>query len=207
MITLYHCRGARSFRALWMLEEMELPYTLKLLPFPPRVHAPEYLQVNPLGTIPAMIDDGTIMTESSAIAHYLATRYGPTPLGVAPDEPGYAAYLNFLFMGEATLTFPQTVTLRYGAFAPPEGQMPQVVADYTRWFAARLKAALPWLGETYAAADRFTAADISMGYAIKLANAIGLADAVPARAQAYWHTLAQRPAVVRAQEAESPRAD
>ncbi len=207
MITLYHCRGARSFRALWMLEEMALPYALKLLTFPPRVHEPEYLNINPLGTVPAMIDAATMMTESSAIIHYLATRYGPSPLAIRPDEPGYAAYLNFLFMGEATLTFPQTVTLRYGAFAPPEGQKPQVVADYTRWFAARFKAAEPWLGEGYAAAGRFTAADISLGYAIMLANAIGLAGAVPARAQAYWHALQQRPAFARAQDAENTGAN
>ncbi len=39
MITLYHCDGARSFRPLWMLEEMGLAYELKMLPFPPRVLA------------------------------------------------------------------------------------------------------------------------------------------------------------------------
>ena len=74
MITLYHCDGARSFRPLWMLEEMGLPYELKMLPFPPRVFAKEYLAINPLGTIPFMIDGDTKMTESSGICHYLGTR-------------------------------------------------------------------------------------------------------------------------------------
>jgi glutathione S-transferase len=59
MITLYHCHAARSFRPLWMLEEMGLPYDLKMLPFPPRVFAKEYLALNPLGTIPLMIDGET----------------------------------------------------------------------------------------------------------------------------------------------------
>ena len=36
MIVLYHCVSARSFRALWMLEEIGLPYELRMLPFPPR---------------------------------------------------------------------------------------------------------------------------------------------------------------------------
>ena len=57
MITLYHCDGARSFRPLWMLEELGLAYELKMLPFPPRVFAKEYLALNPLGTIPLMITD------------------------------------------------------------------------------------------------------------------------------------------------------
>jgi glutathione S-transferase len=57
MITLYHCAAARSFRPLWMLEELGLPYELKMLPFPPRVFAKEYLALNPLGTIPFMINE------------------------------------------------------------------------------------------------------------------------------------------------------
>ncbi len=114
MITLYHCVGARSFRPLWMLEELGLPYELKMLPFPPRVLAKEYLAINPLGTIPFMIDGETRMTESAAICHYLGTRYGPTQLVVGVEEPAYGAFLNWLSFGEATLTFPQTLVLRYG---------------------------------------------------------------------------------------------
>ncbi|MDB5657252.1 MAG: glutathione S-transferase, partial [Tardiphaga sp.] len=52
MITLYHCARARSFRPLWALEELQLPYELKMLPFPPRALAKDYLAINPLGTIP-----------------------------------------------------------------------------------------------------------------------------------------------------------
>ena len=96
MITLYHCDGARSFRPLWMLEELGLPYELKMLPFPPRVFAKEYLAINPLGTIPFMVDGETKMTESSGICHYIGTKYGPTPLVVAPDEPAYGAFLNWM---------------------------------------------------------------------------------------------------------------
>ena len=67
MITLYHCVDARSFRALWALEEVGVPYELRMLPFPPRYLQREYLKVNPLGTIPLMIDGETRMTESAAI--------------------------------------------------------------------------------------------------------------------------------------------
>ena len=54
MLTLYHCMSARSFRPLWALEELGLSYQLVMLPFPPRVKAPEYLTVNPLGTVPGL---------------------------------------------------------------------------------------------------------------------------------------------------------
>ena len=114
MITLYHCSDARSFRALWALEEIGLPYRLKLLPFPPRFLKREYLAINPLGTIPLLIDGETRMTESAAICQYLGDRYSGPPLTVGRDEPAYGAYLNALHFGEATLTFPQTIVLRYG---------------------------------------------------------------------------------------------
>jgi glutathione S-transferase len=56
MIELYHCAGTRSFRALWALEEMGLAYRLHLLPFPPRLLRPDFLALNPLGTVPLLID-------------------------------------------------------------------------------------------------------------------------------------------------------
>ena len=64
MITLYHCENARSFRALWALEEIGLDYALKMLPFPPRFLARDYLEINPLGTIPYFVDGETRMTDS-----------------------------------------------------------------------------------------------------------------------------------------------
>src|SRR5579863_8355613 len=96
MITLYHCRDARSFRALWTLEEIGAPYELKLLPFPPRFRSREYLELNPMGTVPLMTDGETRMTESAAICQYLADRYAGPPLSVLSSEPAYGAYLNAL---------------------------------------------------------------------------------------------------------------
>src|SRR5260370_21315814 len=97
MITLYHCHAARSFRPLWMLEEMGLPYDLKMLPFPPRVFAKEYLALNPLGTIPLIIDGETRLTESSGICHYLGTRYVPTPLIVRVAWRAYGPFLTSMY--------------------------------------------------------------------------------------------------------------
>ena len=203
MITLYHCVGARSFRPLWMLEELGLAYELKMLPFPPRVLAKEYLAINPLGTIPFMIDGETRMTESAAICHYLGTRYGPTPLVVGVDEPAYGAFLNWLSFGEATLTFPQTLVLRYARLEPQERRSPQVAEDYAKWFLGRLRAVEAALGQAPTlCAGRFTAADISVGYALRLAENIGLAKDFGPNVAAYWQRLQQRDGYARAAAAE-----
>ena len=103
MITLYHCVSARSFRPLWTLEELNLSYELKMLPFPPRVQQKSYLEINPLCTVPTFFDDGMRMTESSAICQYLGTRHGDGILTVRPEEEDFGLFLNWVHFGEATL--------------------------------------------------------------------------------------------------------
>lgn len=203
MITLFHCVSARSFRPLWTLEEMGLPYTLKMLPFPPRVHAREYLSTNPLGTVPALFDGEMRMTESAAICHYLVTRYGPTSLNVTPDENDFGPFLNWLHFGEATLTFPQTLILRYRHFEEPERRLLQVADDYQRWFLARLRAIdAALIGREFLCVDRFTVADISVGYALMLAEYLGIEAGFPTAVGDYWQRLRQRDAFARAIEAQ-----
>jgi len=201
--TLYHCVSARSFRPLWMLEEIGLPYRLEMLPFPPRFERRDYLELNPLGTVPLLVDGAVRMTESSAICEYLAARHGTAELRVEADEPGFADYLNFLHFGEATLTFPQTLLLRYGQFEPPERRQPQVVADYRRWFLARLRTLEPRLASNaFIACGRFTAADVSVGYALLLAEHLRLVPEFTPQVAAYWQRLRDRPAFQRALTAQ-----
>ncbi|HTP75612.1 MAG TPA: glutathione S-transferase [Rhizomicrobium sp.] len=203
MIKLYHCAAARSFRALWALEEMGLPYELVLMPFPPRARFPDYKALNPLGTVPVFFDGAHRMTESAAICHYLGAKYGPSDLVVAPQEDAFAEYLNFLHMGEATLTFPQTIVLRYTRLEPPERRATQAAEDYRLWFLARLKAAASMMGDRYVCADRFTMADISFSYSLLLATSLGMANEFPATLVPYWERLQQREAFQRARKAEA----
>ncbi|MCC6926127.1 glutathione S-transferase [Novosphingobium sp.] len=201
-VKLYHCRDARSFRVLWALEELGLPYDLEVMPFPPRFRVDGYKGLNPLGTVPACLVDGVLMTESAAIPHVLATRFGPSDLAVAPDEPGYMAYMNFLLMGEATLTFPQTIHLRYTRFEPPERRNEQAAADYAYWFGSRLRGAESLIEGPYACAGRFTMADISLGYAVMLAQAIGLEEQLTPGMVAYFDALSARDGFRRAKAAQ-----
>ncbi len=203
MIKLYHCADARSFRALWALEELGLPYELVLIPFPPRALVPGYRDINPLGTVPVMFDGEHRLTESAAMGHYLGAKYGPTDLVVDAREPAFADYLNFLHMGEATLTFPQTIVLRYTRLEPPERRAAQAADDYRQWFLARLKAASTMTGEHFVCADRFTMADISFAYALLLAETLGMAESFPARLVPYWQAMQARDGFRRAKAAQA----
>ncbi|MCC0001961.1 MAG: glutathione S-transferase family protein [Methylobacteriaceae bacterium] len=199
MLKLYHCTSARSFRPLWTLEEMSLPYELVMLPFPPRVFAKDYLAINPLGTIPTLFDSDMRMTESTGICHYLATRHGPSPLAIDVADPDYGRWLNWLYMSDATLTFPQTLVLRYSKLEPPERRLPQAAEDYKKWFLGRLRIVEQATGESdYLVAGRFTIADIAVGYALMLAEILGMAGDFGPNVAAYWTRLKQRPSYARA---------
>ena len=204
---LYHCLAARSFRVLWTLEELGLPYALKVLPFPPRLFQREYLEVNALGTIPALFDGDLRMTESAAICQYLATRDGPTALAVQPGEAGYGEWLNALHFGEATLTFPQTLMLRYSRLEPPARRNPQAALDYQKWFLARVKAVAHWFEGEFLCAGRFTVADVSVAYALLLAEHLGMREELPGAARGYLERMRQRDGFQRARAAEIAAAE
>lgn len=205
MMELWHCKDSRSLRALWTLEELGVNYTLHILAFPPRASDPGYTQVNPLGTVPCLVDGDTRMTESSAICHYLAQRYGDGALTVAPVHPEYGGFLNWLYHADATLTFPQALVLRYGRFEPEERRQPQVVADYTQWYLARLKLLNAQIeGREWLSDNRFTVADIAVGYALYLGEVIGIAPHYKPQTAAYLARLKARPAFARANAHGTP---
>ncbi len=202
-LKLYHCKGARSLRPLWMLEELGLDYELHNLPFPPRALQREYLAINPLGTVPCFFDGDLRMTESPAICHYLAEKYGKAQgkpdLHVASDHPDYGRYLNWLYFSDATLTFPQTIVLRYTRLEPEQRRLPQAAADYRAWFYGRLRIVDATVKEQeYLVADRFTAADIAIGYALFLAGQVGIDADFSDHLRAYLDRLTSREAFTRA---------
>ena len=174
MITLYHCDGARSFRPLWMLEEMGLPYELKMLPFPrgcsPGISRDQSARHHSLHGRRRDQNDGVLR-------HLLlpGTKYGPTPLVVGQDDPAYGAFLNWMYFSDATLTFPQTLVLRYSQLEPEDHgtrKWPVIMPNGSSAGCApsRQRPRMPNL-----CAGRFTAADIVNGYALRLAGNIGLA--------------------------------
>lgn len=207
MITLYHTSDARSFRCLWLLEEMKQPYELKTMVFPPKVSTPEFLKINPTGSVPAMQDGETTIFESAAILEYLATKYAGDGLGVKMDESEYGPWLHWLHFGEASLTTPLATMLRYAYFEPEERRQPAVVADYREFFFNRLALLEKALdGHDYLVADRFTAADICVAYALMLARMLGLHKSFSPVMQDYWKRVTERPAYLAAKQIQKESA-
>jgi glutathione S-transferase len=98
MITLFHRAKTRSTRFIFLLEELEAPYEIKLVTT--RSHdgtgVVDLGNPHPNGKVPAISDDGVIVFESPAIALYLTDRYPKNRLGPMVGEPGRGAYLSWL---------------------------------------------------------------------------------------------------------------
>lgn len=200
MITVWGGQTSRSIRVVWVLEEMGLPYRLRQVDMLAAEREPEFLTINPADYIPAIEDGDVAMVESIAIMEYLMARYGPTPLAPAPHDPNFPAYQQFLHLGEAglaTLMMPVLVS----RFIAPEAERDNWGATWClQAFQKRLKLVSQRLADTpYLAGDAFTAADISVAYALNLAQrncGITLGDAE----QAYLARAMGRDAYKRAME-------
>jgi glutathione S-transferase len=173
MITVWG--EGRGFRVVWLLEEMRLAYRLRPVDMLAGVeNDPEFLAINPGGFIPAIQDGEVTMVESIAIMEYLMARYGPTPMAPAPSDPAFPAYQQFLHLGEAGLAASIFFVLNARNRAP-EGERDnwsrrhaQEVFDSRLGLVTRRLAQAP-----YMAGEAFTAADISVTYALQLAQRAG----------------------------------
>lgn len=205
-MTLYTCEGSRGLRCTWTAEEIGLDLPLVMLPFPPRARAKQYFDITPLGTVPALVDGDTVLTESSAIAHYLAIRHSPGNLAVLPDEPDYGAFLDYLHHADATLTFPQTVRMRFVLFEGERG-LQEAGEAYGDWFAKRLAKIDQRLAtRDYLCAGRFTVADICVAYALYLTRVSRLQHRLSPRLVEWLETVTARPAFQRAVAREAAEA-
>lgn len=173
MITVYG--EGRGFRVVWLLEEMGLAYQLRPVDLLAGVEKDtEFLAVNPAGFIPAIEDGNVTMVESIAILEYLTARYGPTPLAPAPHDPAFPAYQQFLHLGEAGLAGTAFFAVVPRKFGPEAERQSWSVGLALKMFESRLTLVTRQLARSpYLAGDNFTAADISVTFALQFAHRIG----------------------------------
>ncbi len=176
MITVFG--EGRGFRVVWLLEEMGLPYRLRPVDLLAGVaNDTEFLAINPAGFIPAIQDGDVTMVESIAIMEYLIARYGPTPLAPDPHDPAFPAYQQFLHLGEAGLAASLYFVVVSRNLAPEAERQNWGARKALEVFESRLGLVTRRLARVpYLAGDAFTAADISVTYALEFAQRTGAFD-------------------------------
>jgi glutathione S-transferase len=191
-ITFYYNPMSRSRVVHWMLEEVGAPYRVELLSFEKGEHKrPEYLSINPMGKVPAIVHRGVVVTESAAICTYLADAFPAAKLAPAFDDPARGTYLRWMFFGAGCVE-PALVDKMFSRPAPTRPSS-FGYGTYDDTMNTLEKAVTPGpylLGERFSAADLYVGSQIGWGFMTKAI------EGRPAL-QAYVARHAERPAYQR----------
>ena len=184
MITVHHLANSRSQRVLWLLEELELPYTVQRYERDPvtMLAPPPLRQVHPLGKSPVIDDDGQVVAETGAIVEYLLQRHGQGRLAPAADSPDWLRFRYWLHYAEASAMPP--LLLKLVAQRIASAPMPFFARPVARAISRALQSDLvdpqlrlhlgyidaelrkqPWFG-----GEQFSAADIAMSFPLEAAS-------------------------------------
>jgi glutathione S-transferase len=197
MITVHHLNDSRSQRVLWLLEELGVKAEIRSLPFPPSKLQPDYLTVNPTGTVPTLVDGSVRLTESMAICEYLAAKHN-SPMLVGTSDPARIEFVQWLWYGESTLMTPLSRIATVSRLQRKGADIDAVIEDARNNAGVRLGALERRLeGRDFLVAGRLTLADISAGYPLHLVGLFGIDRLLGPKTAAYRERLRSRPAYQR----------
>lgn len=202
MITIYGTFPTRSLRVIWALEELGLEYAVRAVDLRKRLEDAEFMAINPGGFLPAMKDGDVEMVDSVAMLEYVAARYdGGGKLAPRGSDATFPLYQQFLHLGESGLAAYLNIVVA-SRFLAPEGEKQNFGANAAeRMFFGRLQLVSRQLGRApMMAGGTFSAADISVIYALGMAERLGLADRFGPEIADYRTRMSARPAYQRALE-------
>lgn len=154
----------------WMLEELGVEYRTEVQAYGTSMKSPEYLAINPMGKVPAIVHNGVVVTEAAAICAYLADAFPEAGLAPAPTDPLRGTYYRWMFFAAGPVEAAVSAKA-LGLLAPVEradtvgyGSFEQTVDTLE----IAVKAASPWLlGERFSAADVYVGSQVSWGVMFK----------------------------------------
>ena len=191
-IVLFHHPFSRAANVVWMLEEVGVDYELRFVDIMKGAQkSPELLAMNPMGKLPTLKDGDTVVTESAAIALYLADRYAYGRLAPRVDDPARGAYLRWSLFAPSVIE-PGSMA-RASGWTFKEGQAGWGSHD------AMLAAMELAVGDKeFLLGSTFSMADVIFGGTLAYMLAFKMIDPRPAFT-AYAARLEARPALKRAE--------
>jgi len=191
-VTLFHSPQSRSAGTLVLLEELGADYELHVLDLKKgEQRQPAYLAINPMGKVPAVVHDGALVTEQGAVYAYLADLYPEAGITPAIGDPLRGPYLRWLFYYGSAFE-PALIDRSLKREPAPSSTSPY--GDYE----TMLKTLTDQLAAgPYLLGERFTAADVLWGTALRWTTMFKLVPETP-RITAYVQRVTARPAVARA---------
>jgi glutathione S-transferase len=193
-IQLHGVPGSRSTRVAWLLEELGVPYEQRVIKFREGEHKQEaHLARQPHGLVPAVDLGHGIMIESAAVCLTIADQYADKGLAPASSSPDRARYYEAIVYAVSTVDDTVIPIYFHKKVLPPEKRDPKLVEAKMPVWKIAADLLTKRLGDRdFIAGDKFSAADIVVGYDMILALEIGLLEGYPKLA-AYAQRLMKRP--------------
>lgn len=195
MIRLHHVAQTRSFRSLWLMQEMGLEFEVKHWNFFDKtMRSEEFLSLSPAARVPALDIDGRTMYESGAITEYLVETRPEAGFGRVFGDEERADWLQWLHYAETIGQHLANLTQHHIVLRDPSMRSPTVM----RLEAKRLAKVLGAVDRAVADRDYllpsgFSAVDVNVGYGVMIARRFVPADLMP-NLDRYYKRLVARPA-------------
>jgi glutathione S-transferase len=187
-ILLYRALASRAFPVLWLLEELGLDHRSEIISLADWRRPEALLKLTPSGTVPAVVDGETVVTEAPAICLYLADRYGLGTLAPRFDEPDRGPYLKWMVWSTAVLEPARELQLT--TVVPPKSAWG---VGWPAWEMVVKELADAVAERQWLLGDRFSAADVMLGSVLSTGLFCEMIPPLPPLV-AYNQRLAARPA-------------
>lgn len=194
-IVFYTNPMSRGRIVRWMLEEVGQPYRTEVLDYGTTMKSPEYLAINSMGKVPAIVHNDTVVTECAAICAYLADAFPKAGLAPATDDPARAAYLRWMFFAAGPVE--AAITAKAFGLLVPEDKQGQAGYGTFDQMVDTLEHVVSQ-GD-YIVGDRFSAADVYVGSQVAWGLMFKTLPDRPAF-KTYVERITTRPAAIRARE-------
>ncbi|MEP1352399.1 MAG: glutathione S-transferase family protein [Tateyamaria sp.] len=198
---VYFAPQSRAVRTVWLLEEIGKPYELVNFTLGQKeMRGPDYTAINPNGRVPTVVDGDSTISESTAIAQYLAAKYAPG-LAPGPKAQNFAEYLQWLHYAEGMIMPPINNYVVETILLPPERRNEEIAMRALKLLNRTLVAVEQHMdGRDFLAGD-FTIADTITGHAVIMSRRLGAEFANLPNLSSYADRLEGRPAFQAAEAA------
>jgi glutathione S-transferase len=194
MITLYGSPRSSAGRCVWTLEEAGIAYTLKDVDMKNKEHKSEaYLNINPMGKVPAMIDGDVTLFESMAINYYIAEKYKKELLGTNDGEKGLA--MQWSFWATSELQPPIIEIFIQKVFMPDDKRDQSIIENNLKKIPSLLSVLNNSLKEKkYLSGSQFTIGDINTASVVSICPMLGIDFTDYPNIKNWLHSMNERPA-------------
>ena len=197
---VYYAPQSRAVRTVWLLEEIGQPYTLEKFQLGQKeMRGPEYTRINPNGRVPTLVDGDVTLSESTAIAQYLAAKYAPA-LAPGPQEANFAEFLQWLHYAEGMIMPPINNYVVETILLPPDRRNEEIAMRALKLLNRTLSAVEQHMEGRDFLSGGFTIADTITGHAVIMARRLGADFSPLPNLSSYADRLEARPAFKAAED-------